>query len=227
MVYGKELEADEDKKLTHISNAIVEETPPDAVVLTEAWHDNSQEPSKKPSKVKLLVAKYVRYKALGYTNEVIAKHLGVSTGHLKNYVSIANKNGWLKYFDPFEQLEKRLIPKAVDNLEYFLDKKDRTVTIETAKGTGLFKSHQAVKVEGQAAPTVIAIRFENPTGDDIRTNVIEGNVVGRPRQLNGEDHVIQVRETEAVPVGETPGTRQEMDQEVREQAVGGSEEGQT
>jgi len=76
-----------------------------------------------------------------------------------------------------DQVEHLLIPKVINNLNHFLDAKDRTVTIETAKGT-LFKVFQESKGISEASQTVLALKIEQPEG--MQTQVA-GKIVGKPR----------------------------------------------
>lgn len=107
--------------------------------------------------------------------------MGVSGKHLRNLVYEARKAGWLTFTDPMDQIEFAIIPKVIDNLNHFLDARDKTVTIETAKGT-IFPQFKESKGISEAPHTVLALKIEAPvTGTD--TPVLTGHIVGRPRQL--------------------------------------------
>lgn len=129
------------------------------------------------------VADWVQIRSLepGITNIEVAKRLGISVGHLNTILSRANKEGWLKFEDPIAKLEYEIVPKVVDNLNYFLDAKDRTVTIETAKGT-IFRQFQEVKGISDAPKTVLAIKLELPEGL-VQPSPGTGRIVGAPRQI--------------------------------------------
>ena len=110
----------------------------------------------------------------------IAKKMGISASTLSGYVYRATKAGWLIFDDPLERIEHEIIPKVVDNLNFFLDAKDKTVTIETAKGT-IFKQYQDSKGISDAPQTILALKIETIGVDDQK--IIEGHVVGVAREL--------------------------------------------
>lgn len=111
----------------------------------------------------------------------IADRLGISVGYMRNLIYDARKEGWLKFDDPMDQIEYGIVPKVIANLNHFLDAKDKTVTIETAKGT-IFPQYKEAKGASDAPHTVLALKIEMPTpGDNVK--VITGQIVGRPRQL--------------------------------------------
>lgn len=111
----------------------------------------------------------------------IADRLGISVGYLRNLIYNARKDGWLSFTDPLDQIEYGIVPKVIDNLNYFLDAKDKTVTIETAKGT-VFPQYKESKGISEAPHTVLALKIEAPLPSD-NVRVIAGQIVGRPRQL--------------------------------------------
>lgn len=124
------------------------------------------------------MADYIMYKQQGLSRTEIAAKFGIQPRSLSVLISKAARDGLIEFYDPAERLEYELAPLVVDNLKEFLIDKNERVTIETAKGIGLFKSHQAVKVENDAPPTVIALRFETI---EPATQIIGGTVVGRPK----------------------------------------------
>lgn len=117
----------------------------------------------------------------GITNKEIAERLGISPNYLSVLIHQARKDGWLKFNDPLEKLEYEIIPKAVENLGFFLDARDKQVTIEVAKGT-LFKQFQDSKGISDAPQTVLALKIEAPDQSQ-GTKIITGQIVGVPRQL--------------------------------------------
>ncbi len=114
------------------------------------------------------------------TQTEIARRLGISRFSLANHIDRAVKEGWLKFDQPLERLEHELMPKVVDNLNYFLDKKDKTVTLETAKGT-LYKDYQASKGINDSPTTVLALKIETVEPENVK--IIEGHIVGTAREL--------------------------------------------
>lgn len=132
---------------------------------------------------KARLAQIAAFKAMGLNLTEIADKLDLSYSTVKNIVSKGNKQGLIQYDDPFERFENMLIPKVVDNIEYWLNEKDKKMTIEAAKGAGIFKAHQAIKVEGQAPQTVLALKIEMPEASGLESKTIVGHVVGKPRRI--------------------------------------------
>lgn len=132
------------------------------------------------------IAMYLMFQASepGISNIEIARRLGISRNTLGATIDTAVREGWLKFDQPLERLEHELIPKVVDNLNHFLDKKDKTVTLETAKGC-LFKDYQQSKGISDAPTTVLALKIETVDSEGVK--VIEGHVVGTPRELEEEN----------------------------------------
>jgi hypothetical protein len=116
----------------------------------------------------------------GITNIEVAGRLGVTPRTLNNLIYKATKEGWLKFEDPLGKLEYGIIPKAIDNLEGFLNEKDKTCTMETLKGT-IFKQYQESKGISDASQTVLMLKIEPAETSEIK--VITGTIVGRPREL--------------------------------------------
>lgn len=113
----------------------------------------------------------------GITNNEIAKRLGISPGTLNNYVTRAAAEGWLKFDDPLSRVEYEIVPQVTKNLLKFLKEGDKTVTIETAKGT-IFKTYQESKGITAAPTTILALRLETPEGD---FQMVSGKIVGQPK----------------------------------------------
>lgn len=128
----------------------------------------------------------------GLSNQQIADRLGLQLSYIKTLVWRAGKEGWLKFEDPAERFENELMPKVVDNIAYWLDQKDKKMTIEAAKGGGLFKTHQSLKVEGQAPSQVLAIKIEMPPTGNMASTPTAGKVVGKPRSFADLPEVIDV-----------------------------------
>jgi transposase len=114
-----------------------------------------------------------------------AKRMGIAKSTLVTLIQRANKAGWLKFDDPLSRMEHEIVPKVVDGLKKLLDEGDRQTIIETAKGT-IFKQYQDAKgLNTQQAQTILAIKFDIPTGEMVK-QVASGVVVGRPRFIEGE-----------------------------------------
>lgn len=130
------------------------------------------------------IAEWINLRATnpGITTSECAVRMGIAPCTLHSYISRARKAGYLVFDDPMTRLEHEIIPKVTDNLNYYLDQRDRTVTIETAKGT-IFKQFQAEQGIQEQNQTVLAIKIEYPEGlvDSPEVKVISGNIVGKPK----------------------------------------------
>jgi hypothetical protein len=128
------------------------------------------------------IAEWIRLRAIepGISNKEVARRFGLAPHSLNALITKATKEGWLIFEDSLSRLEYEIIPKVTDNLNYFLDKKDKTVTIETAKGT-LFKQYQESKGISDAPQTILALKIE--PADDDTVKVITGQIIGRGREI--------------------------------------------
>lgn len=128
------------------------------------------------------VALWVAHRAQNpsLTTKEIAERIGVTTRALYDAIAAGTRAGWLKIADPLDRLEYEILPKTLDNLNHFLDKQDRVVTVETAKGT-LFKQFQAEKGISEQVQTVLALKIEPAEGSEVK--VVTGQIVGKPREL--------------------------------------------
>ena len=104
----------------------------------------------------------------GKTNPEIAEELGLSLNTIKSYIRRAMDKGYLKaadMSDPDDRLDHVIIPQVLNNVEELLYARDalglplRDVTIEAAKGTGVFKNHSVNKAT-TAPPTMMALKVE-------------------------------------------------------------------
>jgi len=129
----------------------------------------------------------IRLAEPGTHTKDIARRLGLSPYTLYGYISQAHKQGWLQFDDPISRIDHEIIPKVLDNLSEFLDQKDKTITIETAKGT-IFRQYQEEKGAGDAPQTVLALQIE--TAEPSQVKIITGHIVGKPKALlEGEEIV--------------------------------------
>lgn len=117
------------------------------------------------------------------TNKAIAAKMGISSGHLYSLLSLAAKEGWLQFDDPVQRIDNQIVPKVLDNLNEFLDQKDKAVTLRTAEGT-VFKTYQEAKGVSDVAQSVLALNIQLAEPSNMKT--IEGHIVGRPKVLEGE-----------------------------------------
>jgi hypothetical protein len=131
------------------------------------------------------IAQYVRVSS-AYPNASktdIAQKMGIARKQLYTIIKEGMEAGILTFDDPIEKIEHEIIPKVVDNLNYYLDQKDKTVTIETAKGT-IFKQFQEAKGISDSQQTVLALKIEQPDSGDVKIAI--GHIVGRPKTLTEE-----------------------------------------
>lgn len=141
--------------------------------------------SRRPSLAKKsIIAEWIKLRSLdeSITNTEVARQIGINRSYLQNVIQQGVKEGWLVFDDPLARLEYQVIPKAVENINAFLDAKDKQVTIEVAKGT-LFKAFQESKGIHQGSTTVLALKIELPTTGNAQSEVIEGQIVGAPKVL--------------------------------------------
>ena len=126
------------------------------------------------------ILNWVQMRAIDPTISVAdaAKRIGVSKYYLNGLIARASKEGWLRFDDPLSRLEFQIVPKTIDNLNFYLDAKDKQVTLETAKGT-IFKQYQESKGVTESHTTVLALKLEMPEGDDMK--IVGGHVVGKPK----------------------------------------------
>lgn len=108
-----------------------------------------------------------------------AEKIGITKSTLRTYIYRATKRGWLRFDDPLSRMDYEIVPKVIDNLNFFLDARDKTVTVETAKGT-IFKTYAESKGTN-TQQTVLALKIEMPDGSE--TKIVSGHIVGRPKEL--------------------------------------------
>lgn len=135
-----------------------------------------------PRSLRDRVAQYLHY-SMTYPNETmkgLAEKMGIDRRYLHAIIRDGREAGILVFDDPLDRIEHEIVPKIVDNLNHFLDLKDRAVTIEAAKGT-IFRSYQDAKGIVDGPQTILALKIEQPDGSDIK--ILTGNIVGRPKEL--------------------------------------------
>ena len=57
------------------------------------------------------------------------------------------------------------------------------MTIETAKGTGVFQTHQAVRLESDTPQAVLALNIQMAPPNEPKQ--VGGSIVGTPKMLDG------------------------------------------
>lgn len=123
----------------------------------------------------------IRMKEPGITTKAIAERMGINCDYLYRLIREAQTEGWLSIGDPVERIEFQIIPKALDNLNELLDAKNPRATLDTVKGT-IFPQYRESKGITETHQTVLALKIEAPPAG-AETQVITGQIVGTPRQL--------------------------------------------
>ena len=123
------------------------------------------------------------------TRAEIAAKMGISRSGLNDIVKQGRDTGLLVFDDPMDQIEYEIIPKVLDNLNFYLDAKDKAVTIEAAKGT-IFRSYQEARGISENNQTVIALKIETAGGPDVK--VMTGHIVGKPKGLPAQ--IVEIEE---------------------------------
>ena len=140
----------------------------------------------KDSKVYKIAMGCVALRAQGMRGQDVAEALGVKYDTMRTYLKRATAKGWLNIssFDDHEdKVEFVLADKAIRNASDLLDSEDvqvrKEMTIETLKGTGVFKSHQAVKVDNTTnVGLALKVQVEMPAFTDGKMQVIRPGSVG-------------------------------------------------
>jgi hypothetical protein len=127
-----------------------------------------QPSSTKEHTIRSKVAQAVAYQLEGKTRAEAAELLGLTIGSLNQYFYLAGKFGWLVTADAQEQLAYQTVHKVVRNIDAALDGDDperrQEMTIEAAKGLGLFKRHEVVTNDGATVMSALTVRIEQPVG---------------------------------------------------------------
>lgn len=140
----------------------------------------------KDSKIYKVVRMVIAMRAQGIAAREIAEDLGYSTETIRNYVHRAYQRGWINisaFNDIDDKLEFAMKNKVVSNLMGLLNEGDKDVTIEAAKGLGLFKTHQVAKVESQQNVGVaLKVQVEMPPAIHVRNTpqLRPGTIGGAP-----------------------------------------------
>lgn len=107
-----------------------------------------------------VVLAVVALRAQGAKAKAISETLGYSEDTIRQYVSYAYKKGWINigsFSDVDDQLEYVIKHKVVANINQVLGERTedgnltsgaRQVSLEAAKGLGMFKTHAVSKTEG-------------------------------------------------------------------------------
>jgi hypothetical protein len=137
-----------------------------------------------------IAAMALRYQGVKWPE--ISEQLGLQRNTLETYVKLSRKKGWLadvQFVDPDDALEFTIKDRVISNLRTVLDERTDDgaltgravdVTVEAAKGTGMFKQHQAVKVDNTSTIGVaLRVQVEHaPMGTAIQ--IRDGSIGGTP-----------------------------------------------
>lgn len=116
----------------------------------------------KELKVHKTVMQIVAMRANGMARQEIADQLGITMNTYTTYLSRGRAQGWINsgvLTNTEDIVDTMLKDKAVRNVEELLDARSEKMSIEAAKGLGIFKAHQVIKGEG-LAPQVLALRVD-------------------------------------------------------------------
>ena len=127
--------------------------------------------------------KLMRIQQPNWSTARIATELGMSKASLYRSIGQARKKGILKIEDVEDQIEHVLKPKVMENIEHYLNEKDKEMTIQAAKGIGIFTPKQG---SADQPTTVIGIKIEMPPGAD---NVSE-NIAGVGHYTEGDSTIV-------------------------------------
>lgn len=156
----------------------------------------SDSPNEPVSKTKAHVAGWIRAKAANpdANNIEIAKQLGITVRTLRAALYKGRKQGWLEFSDPLHELKYGMVPKAMENLNLFLDARDKDITRDVLKAT-VFAEFAAAEGLQQQPNTIFALKIEVPEGFDKTAAAanIKGVIVGRGL---GFDEIVDAEKVE-------------------------------
>ncbi len=144
--------------------------------------------AKAESKIRTTVLAAIEMQLQGKTRREAAEVLGVTYESLTQYFYLAGKMGWLITQDARDKLQFETVHKIVRNIDQALDSENaehkQEMTIEAAKGLGLFKKHEVV--QNDTAPTMmgLTVTIEQPAGNQPELTV--GSIGGTPGYVDAE-----------------------------------------
>ncbi len=116
------------------------------------------------------------------TQAEMARRLNIDAATLARAIKAGINEGWLKFDEAMDRMRFEVVPKTLDGLVELLDQKDKKAIIETAKGA-IFPIWQAAEGVANESALVLGIRIEYPEGHTQAPQVIEGQIVGKPKEL--------------------------------------------
>ena len=141
------------------------------------------------NKMRTTVEKCLLMQLGGMTKKEAAVELGVTYGTLRQYFYIAGVEGWLDgHANVEDSLQYSTVHKIVRNINSALDGEDadkkQEMTIEAAKGLGLFKKHEVVSNDQAPAMMALSVKIEQPRGDE--ADLAVGSIGGTPAYSDAE-----------------------------------------
>lgn len=152
----------------------------------------------KDSKARKLVEKIVVMDVAGWKSADIAKKLKTTEGSINQYRYIGKKNGWIRAGEDGEpevvdieaELAMNVDRKIVRNIDASLDGhmtnwQTHEMTIQAAKGRGIFKGDAAKSIAAGELP-VVAIQIIMPPVGVADQRIDETQIGGTPAYYEGE-----------------------------------------
>lgn len=160
----------------------------------------------KDSKIFKVAMATIALKAQGRTYEEIAETLGHTKNTITTYLRRAHLKGWLNidsFIDESDKVEFVLASKIVRNVNTILDQRDDEtneptpaaimMTVESAKGFGIFKNHAVNKIDGQQNVGVaLKVQVEFAPGSTTPVPKV-GSIGGQPAY---DAEIIEVADVE-------------------------------
>lgn len=147
-------------------------------------------------KLRRTIGLIVALKVQGKTQKEIAEELGLTANTVQTYLYRARKKGYLdtSHFDnPNDVLETIIRPKVVENVEALLDWRhpktglpSMDMTIETAKGIGVFQQHTVAKGNQPVATSAFALKVQVILPPDGITAIARTGTMGGRQAVEGE-----------------------------------------
>lgn len=148
-------------------------------------------------RLRKVVSQILALKVMGHTRAEIAEQLQLTENTVKTYLFRARKKGYLTandFDDPHEILDTVIKPKVVENIERLLDWRhsetglpSMDMTIETAKGLGVFQNHSVAKGSGAVmSPSAFALKVQIQLPPGATTADVRAGSMGGTQAIDGE-----------------------------------------
>jgi transposase len=178
------------ERASEIQDAVAEFSQPKELDRTkQSWYRPAD------SKARKLVDKIVVHRAAGRSDAEIAKLLKTTEQSIRQYVYLGKKNGWLdgegEPIDVEAELAHNIDAKIVRNISASLDGQmtnwqTHEMTVQAAKGRGIFKNHEKTEATGVLAPVAIQIIMPALSQAQQRMEIPENMLGGVPAFVDGE-----------------------------------------